>query len=96
MMGRQLLLFLGLLVLVAASGIQVALVSHQVRQLHGELETAQRSQDEHLATYSRLLLERGALSSYQNVERLAEAELAMHFPAEVERVADRTAEGLEP
>jgi cell division protein FtsL len=83
---RDLLLVVGLLVLVMASGIQVALVSHDVRRLHGELQAAQKIQDEHLAAYSRLLLERGALSSYQNIERLAEVELAMYFPQEVERV----------
>lgn len=83
---RHLLLFAGLLVLVMASGIRVALVSHDVRLLHGELQAAQKIQDEHLSAYSRLLLERGALSSYQNIERLAEVELAMHFPQEVERV----------
>lgn len=95
-MGRRLLLFVGLLVLVTASGIQVALVSHEVRQLHGELQTAQQTQDEHLSAYSRLLLERGALSSYQNIERLAEVELAMHFPGEVKQVDGRASEVGEP
>lgn len=76
-----------LLATVVASGIQVARVSHEVRRLHGALESAQRSQDEHLADYSRLLLERSALASYQNVEHLAETELAMQFPDHVERVA---------
>jgi cell division protein FtsL len=80
---------LGLLVLLAAvvgSGIHVTLISHEVRNLHGELEAAQREQDEHLSEYSRLLLERSALSAYQNVERLAEGELAMQFPDKVERL----------
>jgi cell division protein FtsL len=81
---RYLVLLLVLLVAVVGSGIQVALVSHEVRRLHGELEAAQKAQDEHLAEYSRLLLERSALSAYQNVERLAERELAMQFPEEVE------------
>ncbi|MEQ8857360.1 MAG: cell division protein FtsL [Pseudomonadales bacterium] len=81
---------LALLVLfggVVASGIQVALVSHEVRLLHGELEAAQRAQDEHLAEYSRLLLERSALSAYQNVEHLAETQLDMQFPDTVEQLA---------
>jgi cell division protein FtsL len=86
MMRRPFLLFLVLLVLVTSSGIQVARVSHQVRELHGELEMAQKTQDRYLSAYSRLLLERGALSSYQNVERLAEGKLAMHFPSDVEQV----------
>ncbi|MEQ8482938.1 MAG: cell division protein FtsL [Pseudomonadales bacterium] len=84
MSGRQYLVVGALVIGVVASGIQVALVSHEVRQLHGELEAAQKAQDEHLAEYSRLLLERSALSAYQNVERLAERELAMQFPDTVE------------
>lgn len=86
MRARRLVIFLVLLAGIVGSGIQVALVSHEVRELHGELESAQRAQDEHLADYSRLLLERSALSAYQNVERLAENELAMQFPDKVERI----------
>lgn len=83
---RQLLTFLVLLVAVVASGIQVALVSHRVRLLHVELEVAQKSQDQHLAEYSRLLLERSAQSAYQNVERLAEDRLDMTFPDDVKAI----------
>lgn len=86
---RQALWLALLLVAVVASGIQVALVSHEVRTRHGELEAAQRAQDEHLAEHSRLLLERSALSAYQNVERLAETELGMVFPQGVERLPRR-------
>jgi cell division protein FtsL len=81
---RKVLLMLALLLAVVGSGIHVALISHEVRNLHGELEAAQRYQDELLSQYSRLLLERSALSAYQNVERLAEGELAMQFPDKVE------------
>jgi cell division protein FtsL len=83
---RKALALLVLLAAVVGSGIQVAWVSHEVRSLHGDLEAAQRDQDEHLSEYSRLLLERSALSAYQNVERLAEGELAMQFPDKVERL----------
>lgn len=83
---RETLVFVVLLVLVVASGIQVTRVSHEVRRLHGELEEAQRAQDEHLAEYSRLLLERSARSSYHNVERLAEEQLSMRFPDQVEHL----------
>ena len=86
MKAREVIGFVVLLVAIVATGIQVALVSHAVRELHGELEAAQAAQDEHLAEYSRLLLERSALSAYQNVERLAEEELAMQFPETVERI----------
>ena len=75
-----------LLVAAVASGIQVARQSHEVRRLHADLQAAQRVQDEVLADYSRLLLERSTLAAYQNVERLAQAELAMQFPDTVERI----------
>lgn len=80
-------LWLGVLLLaVVGSGLQVVFATQEVRLLHGELQAAQRAQDEYLAEYSRLLLERSALSAYQNVERLAETELAMQFPETVERL----------
>lgn len=83
---RGALILVALFGAVVASGIQVALVSHEVRLLHGELEAAQKAQDEHLAEFSRLLLERSALSAYQNVEHLAETQLDMQFPDTVERL----------
>jgi len=86
MRGAQVWLLLIVLVAAVASGIQVALQSHEVRRLHGEVQAAHRAQDELLAEYSRLLLERSTLAAYQNVERLAQAELAMQFPETVERL----------
>lgn len=85
MNGRRTLILAILLAAVVASGVQVVRVSHDVRRLHAELESAQHAQDEHLSEYSRLLLERSALSAYQNVERIAEEELGMTFP---ERLPD--------
>ena len=75
-----------LLLAVVASGVQVAYISQEVRRLHVVREKAQHEQDQHLAEYSRLLIERGALSAYVNVERVARDELAMSFPEEVERI----------
>ncbi len=75
-----------LLVAAVASGIQVARQTHEVRRLYADLQAAQRVQDELLADYSRLLLERSTLAAYQNVERLAQAQLAMQFPDTVERI----------
>ena len=75
-----------LLLAVVLSGVQVASTSQEVRRLHVVREEAQRRQDEHLAEYSRLLIERGALSAYRNVERVARDELAMSFPEDVERI----------
>ena len=69
------------------SGVEVARGVQEVRTLHGELEASRRAQDALMAEHSRLLLERSALASYQNVERLAESELAMRFPDRVERLS---------
>ena len=77
----------GLLLLsVVVSGVQVAHYSQQVRELHGQLQAAQMRQDAELAVHSRLLLERSVETSYQNVERVAESDLAMVFPENVEHL----------
>jgi len=86
MRGAQAWLLLIVLVAAVLSGIQVARQAHEVRSLHGEVQAMHRAQDELLAEYSRLLLERSTLAAYQNVERLAETELAMQFPDTVERL----------
>jgi len=86
MRGAQVWLLLFVLVAAVASGIQVARQTHEVRSLHGAMQDMHEAQDELLAEYSRLLLERSTLAAYQNVERLAEAELAMQFPETVERL----------
>ena len=83
---RAFLQWLVALALLMASGIQVAQSTQEVRSLHAALQKAQRTQDDGLAEHSRLLLERAALSAYQNVERLAETELQMQFPHTVERI----------
>jgi len=84
--GAQVWLLLIALALAVASGIQVARQTHEVRRLHAEIQAMQRTQDELFSEYSRLLLERSALAAYQNIERVAEAELAMQFPDKVERL----------
>ena len=86
MRGAQVCLLLITLAIAVASGIQVARQTHEVRRLHGEIQAMQRTQDELFAEYSRLLLERSTLAAYQNIERVAEAELAMQFPNTVERL----------
>ena len=68
------------------SGIKVAHKSQEMRGLFERLASNQAAQDALLQEHSRLLLERGALSAYQNVDRVAEAKLAMRFPERVERV----------
>lgn len=87
MTGRQLLWWFAALAVLAGSGLQVARVTQQVRELHADLEAAQAAHDEALARHSRLLLERSALAAYQKVEQLAEERLAMTFPDRVEEVA---------
>ncbi|MCZ6887837.1 MAG: cell division protein FtsL [Gammaproteobacteria bacterium] len=69
-----------------ASGVEVAQTSQQMRALFSRLSVNQAKQDALLHEHSRLLLERGALSAYQNVDRIAEDVLAMQFPDEVERI----------
>jgi cell division protein FtsL len=86
MSAARLMCWILLFVLTAASGVQVALTTQTVRELHARLERAQAAQDAELAEHSRLLLERSALASYQNVERIAQTELAMEFPDQVERL----------
>lgn len=77
---------LALLISVVASGLLVVQRTHEVRQLHKGLEAARQRQDRLLDEHSRLLLERGALSAYYNVERLAETDLGMRFPDQVQQV----------
>jgi len=83
---RTFALWLVTLLAVVASGIQVAYSAQESRQLHIALETAQQAHDEAVAAQSRLLIERAALAAYQNVERTAQDELNMRFPATIERV----------
>lgn len=72
---------------IAVSGVGVAATAQDVRGLFVALAKNQAQQDELLAQYSRLLIERGTLSSYQNVDQAAERQLAMRFPETVERVS---------
>ena len=83
-------LWLGLTVavyaLVCLTGIGVALKAAEMRALFIQLEDVRTTRDGHLEEYKYLLLERATLKSYQDVERIAVAELDMRFPDEV-RVA---------
>jgi cell division protein FtsL len=80
-------LIIGLLLLGSAvSGVQVAHYTQLVRELHGQLQAAQLSQDAEMAEHSRLLLERSVQTSYQNVERVAESNLAMVLPEHEEHL----------
>jgi cell division protein FtsL len=72
---------------IALTGVWIASLAQDVRGLFVALERNQQQQDALLAEYSRLLLERGTLASYQNVDEMAERRLAMRFPEQVERVS---------
>ena len=74
-------------VAIALTGVWIASLGQDVRQLFVALEHNQQRQDALLGEYSRLLLERGTLASYQNVDQVAERKLAMRFPEQVERVS---------
>jgi cell division protein FtsL len=86
--GRRPWLIVGLLAYagIALTGIGIASVSQDVRNVVMALEQSQRAEDELLAEQSRLLLERSMLSSFQNVDEVAERRLTMQFPEVVEKV----------
>ena len=67
----------------AASGVQVAGKANEMRAAYTRLSEEQARRDALLEEYSRLVLERGTLSSYRNVDRIANDVLSMHFPEEV-------------
>ena len=71
---------------VVISGVQLTRSADETRTLYGELEAVQALSDEATAEYTRLLLERSALASFQNVERIALKDLDMIFPNQVESV----------
>ncbi len=83
---RTAVLMLSLLAAVVASGVLVVWRSHEVRQLHQTFEASRQQQDRLLTEHSRLLLERGALSAYYNVEWVAQTELGMRFPEKLRRL----------
>ncbi len=82
---RVLALAVAVYVGIAVTGIAIASLSQSVRNLHIELEATQRGHDALIEQYSRLLIERSMLASYQNVDEVAEGRLDMSFPETVER-----------
>lgn len=82
MSAKQWVAVLGVGILAAASGVQVAAQAQHMRQAFAALSSAQERRDALLAEYSRLLLERGMLSSYRSVGDTAANALDMRFPEE--------------
>lgn len=78
--------FAVLLVGIAISGLSLVDQAHEMRGLYSALATVQQQQDGLLEEHSRLMLERGTLSSMQTIEGVAESELDMHFPEDVGEV----------
>ena len=76
-------MFVVLLVVITASGLYNVDAAHAMRGLYGSMGEIQREQDGLLEEHSRLMLERGALTSMQNIEEVAASELGMQFPDEV-------------
>ena len=75
-----LLVVAALLVASVFSALEMVDSAHRMRGLYQELDLVQQQQNELLAVHSRLLLERGARASLNEVELAAEQELEMHFP----------------
>lgn len=78
--------FAALLVAIAISGLSLVDQAHEMRGLYSALAKVQQQQDGLLEQHSRLMLERGTLSSMQTIEGVAESELDMHFPDGVSEV----------
>ena len=65
---------------IAVTGLYVAAGSQDMRVLFQQMSDNQKTRDSLLAEHSRLLLERGTHSTYQNIDRVAEVQLNMKFP----------------
>lgn len=75
-----------MLVAIGYSGLQVVDAAAQTRLLYQRLGDIQREQDRLLEQSSRLSIERSTISSLQKVEEIAQTELGMEFPTQVEGV----------
>jgi len=80
--------FFAVLAAITISGLGRVNAAHDMRGLYGGLGDVQRQQDRLLEEHSRLMLERGALTSMQNIEAVAQSELGMQFPDEVGQVLE--------
>jgi cell division protein FtsL len=77
-----------LLVAITVTGLRSVDAAHEMRGLYGRMGEVQREQDGLLEGHSRLMLERGALTSMQSVEEVAGSELGMKFPDQVGQVLE--------
>jgi cell division protein FtsL len=70
----------GLWVLVLASALAVALVSHICRQKYDQLTALEREKNQLQVAYGKYLLEQSAWGSLQRIETMAKDSLNMHSP----------------
>ena len=71
---------------ITVTGLSLVNAAHDMRGLYRQLGEVQREQDALLEEHSRLMLERGALTSMQNIEAVAQSQLDMRFPEDVGQV----------
>lgn len=69
-----------LVLLVLASALSVVGLRHQSRQSFAELQSLRAERDQLNIEWGRLLLEQGAWSQHQRVEKIARSRLAMRLP----------------
>ena len=84
---RSLLVLVMLFVGIGYSGVKVVEAAQDTRTLYQTLGEVQREQDALLEENSRLSLERSSLSSLQKIEQVAEEQLDMEFPVDVQGVS---------
>ncbi len=73
---------------VVASALQRVQLTHEHRGLHAQLGRVQEQHDELMIEHSRLMLERGNESAFENIERAATTRLGMSFPEQVEQLLE--------
>ncbi len=77
---KQVLIFLGLLLFVAASAVFVVFTKHQHRATFMELDALQKEQDKMQVVWQQLLLEQSTLSAHHRVETTAKTKINMRYP----------------
>lgn len=77
---RDFLLGVVLLAGCVGTGIQIAVQAREARDIAAALHETRLESEAISAERSRLLIQRGALAAYQNIDQIAENTLGMHVP----------------
>lgn len=77
---REFLLGVALLIGCVATGIQIAVQAREARDIAADLHDTRLASQSISAERSRLLIQRGALAAYQNIDQVAENTLDMRVP----------------